>query len=131
VKLNDFIQLVSRLSTQTTGGEYEPVATYSLQLGISVHRSAPYTPQSNGIAERQNRSIFEMARTTLTASGLPPTYWVESVKNTVYIRNRLPDAGGVSPFEKLFGRAPSMSKLRRLDALHIFIRRKQAEEARY
>ena len=53
-----------------------------------------------------------MARTTLNASGLPPTYWVESVKNAVYIRNRLPDAGGVSPFEKLFGRAPSMSKLR-------------------
>ena len=94
------------------GGEYAPVAKYALQLGISVHRSAPYTPQSNGIAERQNRSIFEMARTTLNASGLPPTYWVESVKNAVYIRNRLPDAGGVSPFEKLFGRAPSMSKLR-------------------
>jgi transposase InsO family protein len=49
------------------GGEYAPVATYALQLGITVHRSAPYTPQSNGIAERQNRSIFEMARTTLTA----------------------------------------------------------------
>jgi hypothetical protein len=53
-----------------------------------------------------------MARTTLTASGLPPTYWVESVKNAVCIRNRLPDAGGVSPFEKLFGRVPSISKLR-------------------
>jgi transposase InsO family protein len=76
------------------GAEYAPIATYALQLGISVHRSAPYTPQSNGIAERQNRSIFEMARTTLTAPGLPPTYWVESVKNSIYIRNRLPDAGG-------------------------------------
>jgi hypothetical protein len=52
-----------------------------------------------------------MARTTLTESGLPPTYWVESVKTAVYIRNRLPDAGVVSPFEKLFGRVPSISKL--------------------
>jgi hypothetical protein len=49
--------------------------------------------------------------TTLTASGLPPTNLVESVKNLVYVCNRLPDAGGVSPFEKLFGRVPSMSKL--------------------
>jgi hypothetical protein len=37
-----------------------------------------------------------MARITLTPSGLPPTYWVESVKNAVYIRNRLPDAGGLA-----------------------------------
>jgi IS30 family transposase len=44
------------------GGEYAPVASYALKLGISVHRSAPYTPQSDGIAERQNRSIFDMAR---------------------------------------------------------------------
>jgi hypothetical protein len=37
---------------------------------------------------------------------------VESVKNAIYVSNRLPDAGGVSPFEKLFGRATSMSKHR-------------------
>jgi hypothetical protein len=53
-----------------------------------------------------------MARTTLTASGLPPNYWAESVNNAVYIRNRLPDAGGVSSFEKIFGHVPSISKLR-------------------
>jgi transposase InsO family protein len=101
------------------GGEYASVAIYALQLGISVHRSAPYTPQSNGVAERQNRSIFEMALTTLTASGIPPTYWVESVKNAVYIRNRIPDAGGFSPFEKLFGRVPSISKLRPFGCLSL------------
>jgi transposase InsO family protein len=101
--------------------EYAPVATYALQLFISGHRSAPYTPQSNGIAERQNRSIFKVARRTLTASGLSPNYWVESVKNAVYIRIRLPDAGGVSPFEKLFGRVPSISKLRPFGCLSFML----------
>jgi transposase InsO family protein len=104
--------IIKDIHSDNGGWEYAQVATYALQFGISVHRSAPYTPQSNGIAERQNRSIFEMVRTTFSASGLPPTDWVESGKNAVYIRNRLPVAGGVSPFEKLFGRAPLMSKLR-------------------
>jgi hypothetical protein len=110
VGLNVSIQLQSRLSTQTTG-----VVRTSCHICFTTWhfrtRSALYTPQFNGIAERQNRSIFEMARTTLTASGLPPTYWVESVKNAVYIGNRLPDSGEVSPFENLFGQVPSISKL--------------------
>jgi hypothetical protein len=99
------------------GGEYAPVARYAAELGISVQRSAPYTPQSNGIAERQNRSIFEMARTSLAASGLSRKFWVEAVKNAVHIRNRLPDASGVSPFENLFGRSPSITGFRPLGCL--------------
>jgi hypothetical protein len=55
--------------------------------------------------------IFEMARTSLAASGLPRKFWVEAVKNAVFIRNRLPDTNGVSPFEKLHGRAPSIAGL--------------------
>jgi transposase InsO family protein len=99
------------------GGGYAPVAKYAFELGIAVQRSAPYTPQSNGIAELQNRSIFEMARTSLAASGLSRNFWVEAVKNAVHIRNRLPDATGVSPFEKIFGRAPSATGFRPLGCL--------------
>jgi hypothetical protein len=110
VNLNVSIQLQLRLSAQKTGGVRTSchicLTTWHFRTSLF-----PYTPQSNDIAERQNRSIFEMARTTLTASGLPPTYSVESVKNAVYIRNRIPDAGGVSPLKKLFGRVPSISKL--------------------
>jgi transposase InsO family protein len=100
------------------GGEYAPVSKYAAELVMAVKRSAPYTPQSNGIAERQNRSIFEMARTSLAASGLSRKFWVESVKNSVHIRNRLPDATGVSPFERIFGlHRPSQVSLRS-DVLH-------------
>ena len=80
------------------GGEYAPVAKYADELGIMVQRSAPYTPQSNGISERQNRSIFEMVRSSLAASGLSRKFWVEAAKNAVYIRNRIPASSGVSPF---------------------------------
>jgi IS30 family transposase len=60
------------------GGEYAPVAKYAAELGMAVQRFAPYTPESNGKAERQNRSIFEMARTSLAASGLSRKFWVEA-----------------------------------------------------
>jgi hypothetical protein len=49
-----------------------------------------------------------MARSSLAASGLSRKLWVEAAKNAVYIRNRIPDASGVSPFQKLFGGSPSI-----------------------
>jgi hypothetical protein len=53
-----------------------------------------------------------MARTTLSHSGLPQSFWAEAVSNAAAIHNRHPQAGGVSPFEKLFGRKPSVNKFR-------------------
>jgi hypothetical protein len=101
---------------------------------MAVQRSAPYTPQSNGIAERHNRSIFEMARTSLAASGLSRKFWVEAMKNAVHILNRLPDATGVSQFEKIFGRAPSVTGFRSLGCLsymlkHDSLRRKLEDKS--
>jgi transposase InsO family protein len=94
VNWNISIQLQSRLSTQTTGGSTHQLSHTLYKLGISVHLSSPYTPKSNGIAERQNRSIFETARITLTSSRLPPTYWVESVKTLfTFVINSLMPAG--------------------------------------
>jgi Integrase core domain len=116
------------------GGEYAPVAKYAAELGMAVQRSAPYTHQSSGIAERQNRSIFEMSHTSLAASGLSRKFWVEAVKNAVHIRNRLPDATGVSPFENIFGCAPSVTGFRPLGCLaymlqHDSLRRKLEDKS--
>ena len=49
------------------GGEYTPVERYAKSKGIAVTRSAP---QSNGIAERMNRTQIKAVRTTLAQSGL-------------------------------------------------------------
>ena len=37
----------------------------------------PYTPQHNGVAERKNRSLKEMAICLLKAKNIPPSLWVE------------------------------------------------------
>jgi hypothetical protein len=81
-------------------------------LADSIHRSALYAPQANGIAERANRTIFETARMTLVQSGFPNTFWAEAVRNVAAIHNRFPKPQKMSPFEKLYDRKPSVNKFR-------------------
>lgn len=44
---------------------------YLEQEGITRQLSTEYTPQQNGVAERANRTLVEMARTMLLESNLP------------------------------------------------------------
>ena len=60
------------------------------RAGVVHQRSAPYTPQHNGVAERANRSVQEMACTMLVQAGLPNILWPEAVTAAVHIKNQLP-----------------------------------------
>jgi hypothetical protein len=51
---------------------------------------ARYTPQQNGVAERKNQTIMNMARTLLKEKSLSITFWVEAVACSVYLLNRSP-----------------------------------------
>ncbi|XP_073280657.1 uncharacterized protein [Primulina huaijiensis] len=58
------------------GGEYEsPFSEFSAQHGIKHERTAPYSPQQNGIAEKKNRILKEMMNALLLSSGLPQNMW--------------------------------------------------------
>lgn len=56
--------------------------------GIARQLSMEYTPQQNGVAERANRTIVEMARCMLQQSGFPQFLWAEAVNTTMFIWNR-------------------------------------------
>eukprot|EP00253_Pinus_taeda_P017159 PITA_17159 len=43
--------------------------------GIHKQFTTRYTPQQNGVAERKNRTIMDMARSMLKAKHLPNDYW--------------------------------------------------------
>lgn len=58
--------------------------------GIKQEFSAEYTPQQNGVAERANRTLIEMARCMMIKAKLPEFLWAELVHTSAYIRNRCP-----------------------------------------
>ena len=54
------------------GGEYvEPFGAFCAQHGIIHEVTPPYSPQSNGLGERKNRTVKEMMNAMLLSSGLP------------------------------------------------------------
>ena len=79
-----------------------------------MEHSVPYTPQHNGVAERKNRSLKEMATSLLHSKDIPPSLWVEAVNYASYIQNRVPHklVFGDTPFEALHGNNTNVSHLR-------------------
>jgi len=78
--------------------------------GIGRRLTVTHTPEQNGVAERRNRTLIEMARCLLIQSGLPPSFWGEAVNTANYIRNRCPSSSlnGKTSFEKWTGKAPDV-----------------------
>eukprot|EP00253_Pinus_taeda_P031014 PITA_31014 len=74
------------------GGEYisKEFLRFCRENGIHKQFTASYTPQQNGVAQRKNRTIMDMARSMLKAKHLPNDYWAEAVQCAVYILNRCP-----------------------------------------
>ena len=50
--------------------------------------AASRTPQQNGIVERKNSIVKEMARTMLDEPKVPNRYWKEAVQIVIYVLNR-------------------------------------------
>ncbi|XP_075104577.1 uncharacterized protein LOC142178612 [Nicotiana tabacum] len=53
--------------------------------GITHNFSAPRTPQQNGVVERKNRTLEDMARTMLIDSGIAKNFWAEAINTTCYL----------------------------------------------
>ncbi|KAI3510741.1 hypothetical protein L1887_17875 [Cichorium endivia] len=84
--------------------------------GISHNFSAPYTPQQNGVVERQNRSLCEAARTMLNFANLPMYFWAEAISTACFTQNRsyINKRFHITPYEVLNRRKPNVK------FLHIF-----------
>jgi hypothetical protein len=53
----------------------------------------PYTPQQNGVVDRNNRTLTEMANCMIQSKGLSLKYWVEEINYENYIVNRTTTKG--------------------------------------
>lgn len=82
---------------------------------IHHFKTSPYSPHQNGIAERSNRTVFELAAAMLHDSYLPVSFWEHAVKTVVHVLNLLPNKAlnlEQSPFSSIFHRPADISHLR-------------------
>ncbi|KAL1223418.1 Retrovirus-related Pol polyprotein from transposon TNT 1-94 [Cardamine amara subsp. amara] len=87
--------------------------------GILRHKTCPYTPQQNGVAERLNRTILEKVRSLLSETGLGESFWAEATSTVVYMINITPSTplNFEIPEEVWSGRKPEYSHMRRFGCL--------------
>ncbi|KAL5849177.1 hypothetical protein ACOSQ4_007190 [Xanthoceras sorbifolium] len=95
------------------GKEFENASfgNFCDNLGIFHEFSAPRTPQQNGVVERKNRVLQEMARVMLNSKKLPRNFWAEAVNTACYISNRVFLRPGTrqTPYELWKGKKPNIS----------------------
>ena len=102
------------------GGEYIASALQSFlaEKGIQHQKSAPYSPEQNGKAERLNRTLEERTRALLYDSSLTLNLWAEAMNTASYLRNLAPVAGlPKTPWELFYGVQPDVSHLRTFGCL--------------
>jgi hypothetical protein len=82
--------------------------------GIHHQYSSPYTPQKNGVAERKNRTLMDMARTLLAEFKSPYKFWAKAINTACHATNRLylrKDLN-TTPYEILTGNKPNIKYFR-------------------
>ncbi|KAB2625790.1 hypothetical protein D8674_017450 [Pyrus ussuriensis x Pyrus communis] len=98
------------------GGEFlsSEFSDYCNVSGIQRQLTMSYTPQQNGVSERKNRTVVEMAKTMLHEKGMPYQFWAEAVHTVVYLLNRCPTKAldKKTPFESYNGRKPGIAHLK-------------------
>jgi len=98
------------------GGEFDNDAFEILcnENGYKHNFSAPRTPQQNGVVERKNRILQEMARSMLNENGLPKYFWAEAVNTSCHIVNRvlIRPKMDKTPYELWKGRKPNIGYFR-------------------
>lgn len=87
----------------------------------------PYTPEQNGCAERDNRTIVEAARAMMHAhEQLPQGLWAELANTAVYILNRTGPTKEYGNLPLSYGMARnlplSISELSEVSAMPIFLK---------
>jgi transposase InsO family protein len=85
--------------------------TFCHDLGLEHQLLSPYTPPQNGVVERKNRTLCEMAWMMLDEHRTPRRYWAEAVNNKCYVSNRIYLRLHKKKHALMHGRTPKVSHL--------------------
>jgi GAG-pre-integrase domain len=97
-------------AAESTGGDLNSCLR---EQGIKFTSSAPYSPESNGLAENFNKVLFARVRCLLDHSGMDKVTWKEAAHHAVHLLNIMPSRslGNITPHEAAYGVVPDVSKL--------------------
>ena len=74
---------------------------FCAEHGIIHEGTPPYSPQSNGVAERKNRTLTDLVNAMLDTSGLSKAWWGESILTACHVLNRVPTKNKeITPFQE-------------------------------
>ena len=111
---NQLERKIKRLRSDR-GGEYfsNVFDEFCEEHGIIHERTPPYSPQSNGVTERKNRTLTDLVNAMLDTAGLSKAWWGEALLTSCHVLNRVPNKDKEkTPYEEWSGRKPSLSYLR-------------------
>ena len=97
------------------GGEFTSNALRSwlADHGVNLQTTPPYSLESNGMAERLNRTLQDKCRTMLIAAKLTGYLWGEVLEAANVLRNFTPVSNMIcTPSEKWTGQKLDLSHLR-------------------
>ena len=97
------------------GGEYfsGDFSDFCVEHGIIHEITPPYSPQSNGDAERKNCTLTDLVSAMLETSGLSKEWWDEAILIVYYVMNKVPTKNKeITPFEECEKRKLNISYLR-------------------
>lgn len=121
-------QRIKKLRTDN-GREYlsKDFNNFLKEEGIQRQLSVEYTPQQNGVAERANRTLVEMARCMMLQANLPDSLWAEAVNTAAYLRNRSATKclNGITPIEAWSQQKPYVGYFRTIGSKTIALNKGQ------
>nr|GFC38006.1 retrovirus-related Pol polyprotein from transposon TNT 1-94 [Tanacetum cinerariifolium] len=111
---------VQRIRTDN-GTEFvnQTLRDYYEEVGISHETSVVRSSQQNGVVERRNRTLIEVARTMLIYAQAPLFLWAKAVATACFTQNRsiIRLRHGKTPYELMHGKQPDLSFFHMFGAL--------------
>jgi hypothetical protein len=88
---NEFGLRIKKIRSDNGTAEFKnsQIEGFLEEEGIQHEFSSAYTPQQNGVVERKNRTLLDMARTILDEYKTPDRFWAEAINTACYSINRL------------------------------------------
>lgn len=120
-KLHDFIneqkaepgdQMITLRTDNGTEYINARCINYLKQKGIGLEKSLAYVHEQNGLAERDIRTLVDLARAMIHAKKLPKCLWAEAINTATYIMNRVINRDSdKTPYELWTGEKPDIGHL--------------------